>query len=488
PGKPEFNYLRDADYISGASIMMPLKVWRQLGGFSIEFAPAYYEDTDFAMKVRAAGLRVLYQPLSRVVHHEGVTSGTDITSGVKRYQEVNKSTFLAKWQGVLTKHGKNADFRKSIVDRHAVGRILIFDAETPTPDKDSGSVTAFNYMRILSKLGYRVTFVPQNLLWCGRYSTDLQRMGVEVIHRPYATNSRDYLLTQAHDHDMIMLSRAPIGGKHIDDVRAAYPGKPIIFDTVDLHHLRVQRQYELEQRPELLDQANELKEIELNAIRKADNTILVSDYEVGYLEQQIGPFPHTIIPLIYEDYQPRNGFQDRRDFAFVGGYRHPPNVDAVNYLINEIWPRFRAFNTGAKLHIIGSHMPKEFEALACDDIIVTGFVADLEAYMENIRVSLAPLRYGAGVKGKVGNSLRMGVPVVATPVATEGMGLLDGEHILVGGNANEFAKKMLDVYSEREVWRKFSHRGQKQVCESYGLAAAEDRLTGLIAKLFKMSS
>lgn len=481
--KPEFNYQRDVDYISGAAIMTPTRVWRELGGFSEEFAPAYYEDTDYAMKVRQKGLRVIYQPLSQVVHFEGVSSGTDITQGVKRYQAVNKETFLTKWASQLASAGEPADFAKQIVDRQPRGRVLVFDAETPRPDKDSGSVTAFHCMRILCSLGMRVTFVPQNLLWCNKHSRELQRFGVEVVYTPYASNSRQYVLDNAGDFDIIMLSRAPIGGEIINEVRSKYPNLPIIFDTVDVHHLRMFRQYDLEQDWSLWENAARMKDVELNAIRKADVTVLVSKAEAEYLNYEIGPFPHVVLPLIYEPYEPRTQFNGRKDVAFIGGFRHTPNVDAVEYLVNEIWPLFRQKKTGAKLHIIGSHMPKEFARFACEDIVPVGYIEHLEPYMESVRVSVAPLRYGAGVKGKVGNSLRMGVPVVGTPIAVEGMELIPDLHVKVGSTADQLASAMADLYRDEAKWMRISDAGRKQVMKLFGTDAARQTLSMVMNSL-----
>jgi GT2 family glycosyltransferase/glycosyltransferase involved in cell wall biosynthesis len=481
--KPEFNYMRDVDYISAAAILTPTQVWKDLGGFSEEFAPAYYEDTDYAMKVRQKGMRVIFQPLSEVIHFEGVSSGTDITQGVKRYQAVNKETFQTKWAKQLEKAGDPADFSRRIVDRSPRGRILIYDAETPRPDKDSGSVTAFQYMKILTALGLRVTFVPQNLLWDNKYSRVLQRLGVEVIYTPYETSSRNFVLERAGDFDMVMLSRAPIGGELINEVRNRYPNLPIIFDTVDIHHLRMFRQYELEQDWSLWEAANKMKQVELNAIRKADVTLIVSKAEVNYLSNEIGPFPHVVLPLIYEPYTPRTPFAARKDIAFVGGFRHTPNVDAVEFLISEIWPLIRSKRIGAKLHIIGSNMPKAFSRFASEDILPVGYVENLEAYMENIRLSVAPLRYGAGVKGKVGNSLRMGVPVVGTPIATEGMGLKPDVHVKVGSTAEALASALIAVYGDEAQWTQLSTAGREHVMKAFGTTAARTSLKSVVNSL-----
>lgn len=479
PAAPQYSFQRDTDYISGAAILLSRDSWNAVNGFSEELAPAYYEDTDIAMKLRRAGLRCIYQPLSTVVHFEGISSGTSTKTGIKRFQEINHEKFLETWKDDLAVMGKHGDFTREVVDRYVKGRILIFDAEVPKPDKDSGSITAYFYMKILSELGYRVTFVPENLAREGRYTVALQRLGVEVIHGPYVTNARKYVLDHGEDFDLFILSRATTGGQFFNELKAAFPEKPFVFDTVDLHHLRLMRQFELTGDMAFLEDAQQLKHVEYNTIRQSDATILVSEYEVDYLRSELGPFPHMVIPLIYEDYERTKDFEQRRDIAFVGGYRHPPNIDAVKHLVENIWPQFREYETGATLHIIGSHMPPDFADYADEDINIVGFVDDLEAYLDRIRFTVAPLRYGAGVKGKVGNSLRMGVPVVGTPVATEGMNLIDEETVLIGTDARSFSEKMHRLYTDGALWQQLSDNGQAFVRANFGISPVREKLRRL---------
>lgn len=487
PNYPEYNFKRDVDYISGAAIIILNEDWRELGGFSEEFAPAYYEDTDLAMKVRAKGKRVIYQPRSVVVHFEGISSGTDIASGVKKYQVVNRRKFSEKWKNQLSLMGKVGDMRREIVDRGAVGRILIFDAEVPQPDKDSGSITAYFMMKALCELGYRVTFVPQNLQKSNKYGQALEKLGVEVISSPYFTDPVEYVMEHGKSVDMFILSRAPTGGKVARQIKKVFPETPIVFDTVDIHHLRMMREFELNRDCDLLNDTQQMKALELDTITLADVTLLVSEYEVDYLRGEIGHFPYLVLPLIYEPYKRLNGFEERKDIAFVGGYRHPPNVDAVKYLVHEVWPSIREKEIGAKLHIIGSHMPPEFEEFASEDVLIVGFVEDLESYFENIRVTIAPLRYGAGVKGKVGNSLRMGVPVIGTPIAYEGMGLLNGKHVVTASSVAEFVEAVEWLYFDSDAWERMSRAGQMFVNEKFGQETAKEKLRVLTRSIISGS-
>lgn len=479
PVLPKFNHARDADYISGAAMMLTRELWDKVGGFSDYLAPAYYEDTDIAMKVRREGYRVVFQPKSAIVHYEGITSGTDLKSGAKKHQVINGKKFREVWAEQLAHQPEPGDNSHAVADSQVWGRVLVLDAETPQPDKDSGSITAYYQMKILTELGCRVTFVPENLFANGKYAAQLERLGVEVISYPHERNLQDYLLRAGGGFDFFILSRASAGAKYFNAIRNEFPEKPIVFDTVDLHHLRMQREYELTRNTDLLDPIWKMRELELGTIRKADATILVSEFEIDYLLNEIGPFPSVLLPLIYEDYVNPPPFEGRTDIAFVGGFRHPPNLDAVQFLVEEIWPRFRERDTGAKLHIIGSHMPADMQELASEDIILVGFVENLEAYLANIKITVAPLRYGAGVKGKVGNSLRMGVPVVATSVASEGMGLIDGAHLLVADQSGDFAERMVDLYANETVWTELAESGKAFVMDRFGYESAKRRLREL---------
>ncbi|MEM9224173.1 MAG: glycosyltransferase [Pseudomonadota bacterium] len=476
PEAPRYSYRRDVDYVSGAAILVRKSAWDAVGGFSEEFAPAYYEDTDLGMKLRQAGLRVVFQPTSCVVHVEGVTSGVDITKGTKRYLPINKEKFIEKWRDALPNQGVFNDFSRANIDRNVRGRVLVFDAEVPRPDHDSGSVTAFHMLRILVALGFHVTALPLSGERLGRYTRQLQRMGVEVLYAPYVDDAKTFAVDHAGEFDFVILTRITAGGQFIGDLRRRYRDLKIVFDTVDLHHLRAHREAELAGDPEMAKEANRIRRAELNAIAAADLTIVTSEHEIQYLRDEIGPFPHLHLPLIYEPYVPRHGFEERRDVAFVGGFRHPPNVDAVAFLMEEIWPRVRDRLAGARLHIIGADMPSSVREYASEDVVVAGFVGDLEAYLETIRLTVAPLRYGAGVKGKVGNSMRLGIPAVVTPVAAEGMGLTDGTHTLTASDPQAFAEAICRLYPDKPLWERLSQNGRAFVEQNFGMDLARRRL------------
>ena len=256
PDKPEYSYRRDVDYCSGASIMLPRELFRSLGGFDTHYAPAYCEDTDIAFQVRKRGLRVLYQPLSVVVHYEGVTSGTDLGSGVKQYQVVNQKKFYERWKDTLVGHRPNGIQPLLEKDRGVTRRILVIDANTPRPDHDAGSLLKFYHLKLLQSLGYKVTFVPDNLLHDGEYTRDLQRLGIECIYAPHYLRQRHLSSSHGAEYRAMSCYAGPTSRSATSQLlRNAAPRARIIYDTVDLHYLRERRQAEVEKNPLMAERA-----------------------------------------------------------------------------------------------------------------------------------------------------------------------------------------------------------------------------------------
>jgi len=480
PRKPEYCYLRDSDYVSGASIAISTELWKTLGGFDERYEMAYYEDTDLAFQVRRAGKRVAVQPLSQLIHFEGVSSGTDLTAGVKRYQVVNGETFRQRWAETIADYGI-ADSKCLPVHRSSKGTILVIDARTPMPDRDSGSMDTFQYLRILKSYGYHVIFAPENLVHVGHYSAELQRIGVQVLYAPYWVSFDQILSATGASLDYVLIYRAPVAATVYDLVRSRAPQAKIIFDTVDLHFLRLEREAELTGDKEKKLSAKRMKKIELDLIRKADATIVLSQFEMGLLKELVPDAKLFEIPIVRETPPPSiNAFEQRRDVVFVGGFEHIPNVDAVQWFVAEVMPRLQARGFSGQFVIVGSNMPAEIKALARPGIVVRGFVADLEEFFSEIRLSVAPLRYGAGLKGKVISSLSYGVPVVATTVAVEGGGFANGINILVADKPDELADAIIRIHENNELWDLLSSAGYKHFKDNFSVDAVRSKLLNVI--------
>src|SRR5437762_4346327 len=286
PQKPEYNYLREVDYCSAAALMIPKSLFASVGGFDSRYAPAYYEDTDLSFKVRRAGYKVFYQPLSEVVHYEGATGGTDLATGAKKHQEINRSTFAEKWAAELMVRPANGDL--ALLRRPPPGRknILVIDHYIPSPDRDSGSLSMFQILKILRQLGHCVTFIPDNLAKVMPYTGELQKRGIEVVYHPYIKKVSDYLISHGALLDAVLLSRCDFARKHIADVRLHAPQSRIIFDTVDLHFVREDSEARLTGDPEARRKAQEKQRLEHELIEQADETWVVSCLEQQLLQEK----------------------------------------------------------------------------------------------------------------------------------------------------------------------------------------------------------
>ncbi len=481
---PIYNYAREVDYCSGASIMVPNVLFNELGGFDEHYLPAYCEDCDLALKIRDKGYRVIYQPLSTVIHYEGITSGTDTTQGTKAYQVENSKKLFERWQHRLQTHqapGTDVDNAK---DRRATRRVLVLDHCTPTPNQDAGSVVAFNLLLLLRDMNFQVTFIPEsNYFYMPEYTTALQRTGIEVLYAPYATTVDQHLKECGDRYDLAFLFRPGVVERHLKAIRKLCPQAKVLFYTVDLHFLRMSREAELQSDKVKQKAADEMKQLELAAIRAVDTSIVHSTAELEILRLSLPDAKLHVLPLIMDTKGTSKTFVERRDIVFIGGYQHTPNVDAVQYFVAEIMPLLRKQLPGVRFYVVGSKPPAEIQALASEDVIITDFVEDLTPLLDKMRISVAPLRYGAGIKGKIGTAMTVGLPVVATSLAAEGMSLTDGENISVADGPEAFANAVAKIYQDEVLWNRISQNGLAFADKAWGAEAAWGILAAILGDL-----
>lgn len=480
PDDPRYAFRRDADYCSGAAILLRRDLFERLGRFDRRYAPAYYEDTDLAFAVRAAGLRVIYEPRSRVIHFEGITAGTDTGSGMKRFQVVNQAKFLDKWRDALVRQPAAGTPIGLAATHRAQRRILVIDATTPTPDQDSGSLRMVNLFRVLRRNACHVVFMASNRAWVERYTADLQALGIEVLYHPLSPDPVTLFRERGREFDAILLSRHYVAVEYVGLARLYAPQARLVFDTVDLHYLREQRAAELEQRSDLARQAEATRRQELKLMRECDVTLVVSPVEQAILAVDAPGVAVDVLSNVHEVHGCRRPFGARRDLVFVGSFQHPPNVDAMLWYAREVQPRVVAALPDVILHVIGSQVTDEVRALAGANLVVHGFIDDIAPYMDGCRISLAPLRYGAGVKGKVNMAMSYGLPVVATPMAVEGMHVRAGEEVLVAVDADAFAAAVVSLYAEESAWNRLSRNGLANVAEHFSFAAAETAIRRIV--------
>ena len=479
PDDPEYNYVKEADYISGAAIMIRKTLWTQIGGFDERFVPAYYEDTDLAFEVRKAGYKVLYQPLSKVVHFEGVSNGTDTSTGLKHYQEVNFQKFYDKWKDELeANHEENAVNVFTAKDRSGKKQqMLVVDHYVPHHDKDAGGKCTYMYLKLFVKMGFKVTFIGDNFFKHEPYTTELNQMGIEVLYGNYYYNNwKEWLKENSHYFDYIYLQRPHIAIKYIDIVKK-YSKAKIFYFAHDLHHVREMREYELTGDKTKLESAQKWKKQEYELFEKADIGHVVGSYEQDIMQKAFPDKPIRNIPLyIYEDLPQdiNRDFSDRHDLLYVGGFGHPPNVDAVLWFAENVFPKVLERIPDIKWHVVGGKEPEKIKELNNEHIIIEGFMPDedLHRLYHTCRLAVVPLRYGAGVKGKVVESAYFQIPLVTTSIGAEGIDATMG-NMLVIDDADRMVEEICRVYNDYAALKEMSLAGRKLIQKYYTLEEAE---------------
>ncbi len=482
PDDPAYGFVRDVDYCSGACLLVRRELLATVGGLDTRFEPAYYEDTDLCFAAREHGYRVVYQPAAVICHLEGASNGTDLASGIKQYQVLNQQTFREKWTDALAQQRDPEPSLPQLSSwRAPAGRALIIDHQIPMPDYDSGSLRMFEILQILRDFGLGVTFVPQNGIVIPHYRDALLSLGIEVLRGPGDLDP--YLEQVGSALELVVLSRPTVAWANYPMIRSLVPETTIVYDTVDLHYLRERGRAEVEGSMAAKRNAEFHYGMELTLADLTDQTWTVSQAEKDSLLAENPDLSVRVVPNIHRDEPPGPRFEQREGILFVGNYTHPPNRDAAQWLANEILPLVRAELPDVQLHLAGSHPTDEIKALAGDGVIVHGWVPMIEELYRRVRLSAAPLRFGAGQKGKVGESLALGVPVVTTPVGAQGFDLRHGRDALIAENATDLARALIDSYRDRELWTALAAHGREAVSGCCSPASVRRTLGQILTEL-----
>jgi len=369
----------------------------------------------------------------------------------------------------------------------APGRALVIEPSCPTPDQDSGSLSTFNLLRLLGDLGFRVSFLPTGSSdRLPRYTDALESMGVDWLGAPYFTFPDVALASLPDDYDLVVLCRHLAAERALAIVRRRCPSARVIFRPVDLHFLREGRQAAIENSPSIAAAAAVSKSRELALVDMADATIVVSSYEADVLGRERPGAVVRTVPMTRDIPGRRRGPSGRRDILFLGSFAHLPNVDAVVWFAGEVFPLVRERLGDVSLHIVGKDPPPDVVALGASagmsgrhPIVIHGYRPKIDELLDGCRLSVAPLRWGAGIKGKVATSLAAGLPCVATSVAVEGAGLVAGQEILVADAPCEIAAAIVRIYLDDALWLCCSEAGIAGARRQFSFAANRKRMAEL---------
>lgn len=359
--------------------------------------------------------------------------------------------------------------------------VFVLDMWMPTPDRDGASLRITNLLAIMAEMVSNITFAADaSTPW--RASTgQMQAAGLEVISGAEAIKT--HLQEMGHTYDLAFLSRGPVASKYIGLVKKLAPQARVVFDTTDLKFLRGLRGAKVTNNVNLLKQALQSKKNELTVAQQADITLVVSPVEKEILEKEDPGINVQIISLIHRVYGSTTPWAERAGLLFVGAFPHHPNEDGMCYFCREIHPRLAEKLGPVPIYIIGSNPPDWLMGFKGDNTHVLGYVPDVAPYLKQCRLSLAPLRYGAGIKSKVLLSLSYGLPVVASSIAAEGIPVLDGRDILLADDAESFAQCVTDLYQNEKLWQQLSNNGPGIVAEHFSFSAAREGLTQLFKSL-----
>ncbi|MCA1619478.1 MAG: glycosyltransferase [Acidobacteria bacterium] len=478
-------FAREVDYCSGASLLVRRELFDGLGGFDRRYAPAYYEDTDLCMGVRSLGRRVVYQPASRLYHFEGATAGTDTHTGFRRFQVINREKFYAKWRDVLAREHHREDPAR--VERAANRRwdtqVAVFDDRVPTPDRDAGSARVLHVLRALSEWCHPILITTSKQVR-SEYERRLWEEGVETA--PALDFRR---LMRERRFRAAVVSRPEVAEALLNSVRRADPRVKVVFDTVDLHFVRLGREAELTGDAALAREAERYRKTETRLARASDLVWFASSADREALERVAPGVPSAVVPTVHPPRGRGPDFDARRDLLFVGNFSHRPNGDAVRFFAREVLPLVRESLPEVELLVVGDNAPAGLGGEGAGGVRVLGYVPEIAPLFEGARVFVAPMRFGAGMKGKVGDALSYGLPVVTTNVGAEGMSLRDGEEALIADTARDFASAVVRLYRDEALWRRLASNAHAHVEQHFSPRVVgrivNDSILGLLGELEK---
>lgn len=463
PDDRRFNFAREVDYCSAASLLIRTELFQQLGGFDRRYAPAYYEDVDLCFGVRSLGYKVIYQPMSRVVHYEGATAGRDVATGMKHFQIVNRAKFFDKWRAVLRREHFARDLKR--VDRSVHKKlgptILIFDERIPSPDRDAGSARMAMILKALARWSH-VVFIPFNRPQGIEYEQALWKGGIETA------DAVDYRrLLKSRNVYAAIVSRPTVAEAMIPRIRRVNKNIAVVFDMVDAHFIRLGREAEVSSDQETRRAAQRYRKLETALARASDLVWCNSSEDKRVMEAEASGKRFVVIPTIHELHGRGKSFAERRDLLFIGNLAHTPNADAVHFFMRDILPVVQESLPEARLFIVGDNATPEVLAYASESVLVTGYLPDIEPLWESSRVFIAPLRFGAGVKGKIGEAMSHALPLVTTSIGAEGFGLTNEVSALIADTPEAFAAAVVRLYSEKELWESLAQNSRRHVADNF---------------------
>ena len=485
PLQPEFRYRREVDYCSGAFLLFKKSVYEELHGFDEIYAPAYYEESDFCIRLQQRGLRVIYNPDTRITHYEFASSGG--LEGATKLQLAHRQLLCERHVDYLARKYSNspANILRARTSRR-VPNLLVIDDRVPYPSLGAGYPRAANMLHTLAKLDLNISFYP--LLfpeddWTNTYA--LLDHHIEVMLNHGKAGLKSFLQQRQGFYDYILISRCHnmeyfnfvvnLAPDVIRDARIIYDAEAVTAPRDFL------KQQILGSPVSEADQHIILK-TELEQARIADTIVTVSDREAAIFEkmqfQNTVVIGHTIAPA-----PTAKDFHAREGLLFVGALRDDasPNVDSLLWFIINVLPLIERRIPGIQLHVVGDNSAPSLATVEVDAVRFRGRMGSIESLYDSCRVFVAPTRFAAGIPHKVHEAAAKGLPAVTTALLAEQLGWHDDEQLLVADAAKDFAEQCVRLYQDEKLWQQLQRNGLEAIARD----CAEQQFNDRLAQLFQ---
>ncbi len=451
-------YTKKCDFVSFYSFLTTKDLFNEIGGFSF-FEHSMYTAADFCFSLQAKGYGAYVQPKSMILLQNKIDIDENIID----------ISFFKKWGDICAAH----TFYDPNKDETGLKRkpvILVVDDHFPQYDKHAGGKTIFQFIKLFLAKGFNVKFCA---LDCGierPYFDDLVDMGIEIISRE---NIQEWINNKYGYFDYMFVSRPMVALNFMfKNIRTR--GVKILYYGHDLHHLRMMRESKFSD-IKSYDDIQNMKDIEKAIISLSDVALYPSIIEKRYLEKEYGfENVEVITPYLYktEEMPAHCAFENSDGILFVGS-AHRPNWDGIKWFINDVLPIVKKKIPDVKLYIIGSCLSADIYDLESENVKVLGFLSqqDLIDLYAKIKVSIAPLRFGSGIKGKIIEALYCSVPVVSTSVGIEGINVVP-EIMYVADEAKDFAERIIQIYTSKKAWNKRSFLFKRFINDNFSDVSA----------------